>query len=109
METVDYKQVPSILPRIEAGEVTEVQYTLIKAIAGESGDEITSLTVSEPTCREIELMDSVKGEVAKVRYLLAALNKIPPPLLLNLSGRDMTMLGGLVGSFLGFAPPTGGT
>ncbi|MDH4229960.1 MAG: phage tail assembly protein [Nitrospirota bacterium] len=105
--TITQAEVGAVLGRIADGEVTQVILTLSKPISGDTG-EVTTLIICEPTARQMEAMDRVPGEMAKIRHLLAAINKMAPPLLEGMAGRDMVAMGALVGAFLGGAPPIGG-
>jgi hypothetical protein len=73
----------------------------------EEATEVSSLTIQEPTARDLKWMQSLGGnELDKTYRVLAKLSGQPPSVIEGLTAYDVTRAGRVLANFINFGSPT---
>lgn len=109
IEKTTAREAEKLIKRIADGEIEEVRLILSKPLPQGKNGDLTELRIAEPSVRMLTHMDGARGEMAKMKNLIASLNDEPDVIFDNMGARDMIAASALLAAFLGVSPPTGVT
>ena len=72
------------------------------------GEQVTEITLSEPTVGDLRAMDQASGDVGRAAALIGSLAGWPPSSVNAISSGDFTAICEVMSGFFGGVPPTGG-